>query len=122
MRRFLGSERGEGRVGFLIGLVVLIACAYAAYVLVPIKVRTYEFLDEMRKEARFGAISRRDDKVHDRLIRKAKALGIPLDPKDLKIERRSGNYVITAHYEIPIDLKLYKSDWQFDPEASAPIF
>ena len=77
MRRFLGNQKGGGKLGLLLALVILFAGAYAAYVMVPIRIKTYEFLDEMRQEARFGAVNRKDDIVHQRLMKKAKRIGIP---------------------------------------------
>ena len=52
MRR-LGNSRGEGRIGLIISLALLLAGVYTAYVLIPIKVRTYEFYDAMRDLTNF---------------------------------------------------------------------
>ena len=122
MYRFHGSERGEGRLGLFIALVILVAGIWTGYVLIPIKVKTYEFYDNMREEARFGAVRTKDKVVHDRLMKKAKQLGIPLSPDDLAVARDGGMYVITANYTIPIDLLFYKTDWVYDEKATAPIF
>ena len=120
--RLLGSERGQGRVGLILALLVLATGIYTGYVLIPIKVKTYEFYDRMRQEARFGAIKKRDEIVHERLMKKARQLGIPLDPKDLKIVRDGGNFIITARYTVPVDLTLYKTEWEFNERTMAPIF
>ncbi len=122
MGRLFGSERGEGRIGVIISLALLLAACYVAYVLIPIKVRTYEFQDAMRDEARFGAVRKKDDIVHDRLMKKAKQLGIPLEGKNLLVGRDGGMYVITATYTIPIDLTLYQDKWTYNQRATAPIF
>lgn len=120
--RLLGNSRGEGKVGLLISLVLLGAAAYTAYVLIPIKVRTYEFYDSMRSEARFGAVRRRDDIVHDRLMKKAHRLQIPLKAENLEIKRDGGQYIVTAHYTIPIDLAIYQTEWVYHEKATAPLF
>lgn len=122
MYRSHGSERGEGRLGLFIALVILATGIWTGYVLIPIKVMTYEFYDSMREEARFGAVRKKDKVVHDRLMKKAKQLGIPLNGKDLSVVREGGMYVITANYTIPIDLMFYKTDWIYDEKATAPIF
>lgn len=115
-------EAGKGRIGTLIALALLASGIYAAYVLIPIRVAGYEFLDKMREEARFGAVNRRDTLVYERLIKKAKALGLPLDPQNLKIKRDGGTYTIHAVYTVPVDLTFYQTDWTFDQTATAPIF
>ena len=122
MRRFLGNEKGEGRIGVLLAIILVISAAYAAYVLVPIRIKAYEFLDTMRQEARFGAVNKKDNVVHTRLMRKAKQIGIPLKPSHLKVAREGGTYVITAEYKIPVDLMVYKTDWVYEQRATAPIF
>jgi hypothetical protein len=122
MGRWFGNERGEGRIGLLLSRVVLAAACYSAYVLIPIKVKTYEFQDAMRDEARFGAVRKKDDIVHERLMKKARQLGIPLEKKNLMVGRDGGMYVITASYTIPIDLTLYKDNWTYNQKATAPIF
>ena len=120
--RPMRREAGEGKIGVLISLVLLLGACYAAYVLIPIKVKTYEFYDTMRSEARFGAVRKRDQIVHDRLIKKARQLGIPLKAENLEIKRDGGMYVITASYTIPVDLTVYKTDWVYRERATAPIF
>ena len=123
MRRFLGSEKGEGKAGFLISLVILIAGIYVAYVLIPVKIKTYEFKDAMRDQARFGAVhTKRHDIVHERLMKKARRLGIPLKPENLQVEREGGTFIITARYSVPIDLTVYKTKWEYNERETAPIF
>ena len=122
MHRTLRSERGEGKIGLIIALAILVTGIWTGYVLIPIKVKTYEFYDTMRQEARFGAVNRKDDVVHDRLMKKAKQLGIPLEAKNLEVRRDGGTYIITADYDIPVDLGYYKTDWKFRERATAPIF
>jgi hypothetical protein len=121
MRRS-GNSRGEGRIGLLISLALLLAGAYTAYVLIPIKVKTYEFYDAMRSEARFGAVRKRDNVVHDRLMKKARLLQIPLKAENLEITRDGGQYIVVAHYTIPVDLAVYKTDWVYHEKAVAPLF
>jgi hypothetical protein len=121
MRR-LGNSRGEGKIGLLISLALLLSAAYAAYVLIPIKVRTYEFYDSMVSEARFGAVRNRDEKVHARLMKKARQLQIPLTGENLEIKRDGGQYIVIAHYTIPVDLAVYKTEWVYHEKATAPIF
>ena len=122
MYRPLGSERGEGRLGLFIALLILVTGIWTGYVLIPIKVMTYEFYDAMREEARFGAVRNRDKLVHERIMKKAKQLGVPLAEKDLSVVREGGMYIITASYTVPIDLMFYKTNWVYDEKATAPIF
>jgi hypothetical protein len=123
MLRIFGNEKGEGKVGFLISLAILLAGAYVAYVLVPIKIRTYEFKDAMRDQARFGAVhSKRDDVVVERLMKKAKQLRIPLKEENLQVTRDGGMYVITARYTVPVDLAVYRTKWEYNERETAPIF
>ena len=121
-KRLTGNQSGKGWFGVIFSLAILGAASYSAWVLIPIKINTYEFLDRMREEARFGAVNKKDSIVHDRLMQKAKQLELPLKPENLHVEREGGTYVITARYSIPVDLKVYQTMWDFDQKATAPIF
>jgi hypothetical protein len=117
-----GFERGEGRLGLIVALLVVGVVAYAAYVIIPVKVMTYEFQDELEQEARFAALNKKDDIVHQRLLKKAKQLGIRLDPDELTISREGGSMLITARYAVPLDFSVYQTEWTYEQRGTAPIF
>lgn len=116
------GERGEGKVGFLISLVVLGVAIFIGVKVVPVRIAAYEFKDFVREQCRFAAVNRDDKAIRDKIVAKAKELEIPLEKKNLKIERTMSEMIITARYQQPIDLKVTTYVYKFDLKEKAPLF
>ena len=121
----LGSatrQRGEGRIGFLIALILVGAAIFVGMKVVPVRITAYEFRDALREEARYGAVRDDDAQVVQRILQKAEDLEIPLSKKNLEVKRTTGEMIIRAHYEQPIDLKVTTYVYRFRAEERAPLF
>lgn len=116
------GERGEGRLGFVITLIVVGVAIFLGIKVIPVRISAYEFRDVLREEARYGAVRNDDSQVTERIWTKAQELEIPLEKKNLKVKRTPGQMIITAHYEQPIDLKLTTYVYKFDATEKAPLF
>jgi hypothetical protein len=120
--RVTTSERGEGRIGFLISLAVLGAAIFVGVKVIPVRVNAYEFRDFLQEECRFAATRSHDEEIYKRIFDKAKDLRLPLEKKNLHMERTTHEMVISATYEQQIDLKFTKYVFKFDHEERAPLF
>jgi hypothetical protein len=116
------SERGDGRIGFLISLALLGAGVFVGVKIIPVRVNAYEFRDFIQEECRFAATRNHDEEIYKRIFDKAKDLRLPLDKKNLHMERTTHEMVISATYEQTIDLKFTKYVFKFDHEERAPLF
>lgn len=116
------SEKGEGRVGFMITLIIVGVAIFLGVKVIPVRIAAYEFRDVLREEARYGAVRNSDDVVTKRIMDKAVELEIPLDKKNLKVSRTPTQMVITANYEQPIDLKVTTYVYRFNETEKAPLF
>ena len=116
------SERGEGKVGLLIALLVVAVAAFIGIKIVPVRVDAYEFRDALREEARYGAVRHNDRAVAERIMNKARELEIPLLAKNLKVSRTHNEMVITATYEQVIDFKVKTYTYRFNAKERAPLF
>ena len=114
-------ERGEGRLGLLITLVVAGAAIFLGVKIIPVRITAYEFRDVLREECRYGAVRDEDSKVVKRILDRAQELEIPLDQKNLSVKRTSKEMVISARYEQPIDLKVTTYTYRFDETEKAPL-
>ena len=121
MRRYNG-QRGEGRLGLLVALVVLGSAAFVAAKIIPVRVKAYEFHDFITQECRWGAVRTADEEVVQRIIEKAKSLDLPLEKENLKVERTRLEMTIAAKYDQPIDLKVTTYVYHFDHKERAPLF
>ena len=115
-------ERGEGRFGTMIGLLVLATTVYIGFKTIPVLVRGYEFRDFLEEQARFAAMRSDDDDVRKAVIRKAQELELPVQGKDIKLLRTSNRYDIAVRYTVPIETPVYTYDWIFDEKQSSPLF
>jgi hypothetical protein len=116
------DERGEGRVGLLISLVVLAIGIFLGVKIIPVRINAYEFGDFIQQECRFAAVRNQDAEVAKRIFAKAAELEIPLKKKDLKIQRTGSEMIISASYVQPIDLKVTVYNYRFQRKERAPLF
>lgn len=116
------NEKGEGRVGLMITLIIVGAAIFLGAKVIPVRIAAYEFRDVLREEARYGAVRNSDDVVTKRILEKAAELEIPLEKKNLKVHRTPAQMVISATYEHPIDLKVTTYVYKFDETEKAPLF
>jgi hypothetical protein len=117
------AERGEGRLGFFLTLVAVVALGFVGFKTIPVRIQAYKFRDTLREEARYASVNQQSDgEIRKRILEEAHTLKIPLDPDNLKIERSRKEVVISAHYIQPIDLKLTTYTYQFRDEQRSPVF
>ena len=116
------GQKGEGRVGLAIAIVVVGTTAFLGLKIIPVRVAAYEFKDVLREEARYGAVRDSDAEVAKRILTRASDLDIPLEKKNLQVTRKTREIVITAKYEQPIDLKFTTYVFRFEHRETAPLF
>ena len=116
------GERGDGRIGFLVSLALLGMGIFVGAKVIPVRVNAYEFRDFIQEECRFAATRSHDEEIFKRVLDKAHDLQLPLDKKNLHMERTTHEMIISAKYEQTIDLKVTKYVYKFDHEERAPLF
>jgi len=115
-------ERGEGRIGLLVALALLGGGIFFGVKIIPVRINAYEFRDFIQEECRFAATRNHDAEIYKRIFDKAKELHLPLEKKNLKLDRTMHEMVISAKYQQTIDLKVTKYVFKFDHEERAPLF
>jgi hypothetical protein len=116
------GERGEGRIGLVISLAILGLGVFIFAKVIPVRVHAYEFKDFLQEECRFAATRNHDEEIRKRIWDKAKDLRLPLEKKNLRMQRTTHEMVISAKYEQVIDLKFTKYTYKFNHEERAPLF
>jgi hypothetical protein len=116
------SQKGEGRVGLLVALIVVAVVVFLGVKIIPVRISAYEFRDTLREEARYAAVRDDDKTVAKRIMKKADELEIPLKRSNLSLKRTTGEIIISAHYEQPIDLKVTTYVYKFSAKEKAPLF
>jgi hypothetical protein len=118
----LRGERGEGRIGLLVALILLAVGIFLGVKIIPVRINAYEFGDFIQQECRFAAVRNQDAEVAKRILDKAIELEIPIKKKDLTLQRTANEMIITASYEQPIDLKVTVYNYRFYQKEKAPLF
>jgi len=115
------NQRGEGKLGCVFGLLILLAAVFTAYKMIPVKVRATEFRDAVTDQAR-GAGQTSQKSIRNALAFKASQLRIPVTEKDIKITRTADFITIEVEYTIPVEFPGFTYQWKFHHLAENPVF
>ena len=114
-------ELGEGQVGCLIGLIILLIGVFIAYKLIPVKVKAAEIRQITEDESKFAG-QHSDEQIKNSILRKAKDNGLPITEDNIHIERRPDRIIMDVDYDVPIDFPGYLYKWHFHHHTDNPIF
>jgi hypothetical protein len=115
------GQRGEGQIGCIVGLIILVAASYIAFKMIPVKVRAADLRQEITDVARSAGMYS-EPEIRKRIMGKAEELGLPLQPGDLKVLRKSDRVLIEATYVVPVEFPGYTYQWKFRHIADNPVF
>ena len=116
------GERGEGNLGCIFWGVVMALVIYVSWVMVPIKISTSQLSDFMEDQALVAA-HRSPDAIEKAILTKADELGLPLDEKKLKVEKKREHIFMTAEYTVPVEfVGGFVYEWHFRHDISRPVF
>jgi hypothetical protein len=96
------SERGEGQVGVIIVLALVVAVGLAAWNVIPVYYEHYDFTDAMEEICRTPRYKARDDKaIMDMLMKEVDNRGLYewIGPESFEISTSGRNRVIDLYYE-----------------------
>ena len=119
-----GNQRGEGRLGSIIGLLITAGVIYAAWNLVPAFFNNYSFGDKVTELARAPKYSHPDDRIETELIKAAQENHLEqfIGPKTCKINTLEVRRTIVCEYDRTIEvLPGVKHKFHFKSEADQPL-
>jgi hypothetical protein len=116
------SERGEGNIGCILWLLLLGVAILIAWKAVPVKMQSEELYDYMDELAKFGAAHTTTEDLEKQILNRARELHIPLDKKNVKVERNGDRVYMEVEYTIPVELPGYTYQWHFRQTLDRPIF
>ena len=120
--RMLREERGEGRLGTLFALTLLVVMIYLGFKVVPVMINSYAFKDFIEEEARFASVRRDDDEIRTRVYNKARELELPVSKEMIHTERTNARFDINVSYSVPIVTPVYTYQYKRDEHVSSPLF
>src|SRR4249920_3827866 len=120
------SERGEGRLGGLILLVVLLAAGLAAWNVVPVYFDHYDFVDKVNEICRTPPYKARkgDESIKEMLMSEVskRRLGTWIGPESFLVTSSSSSRQIELYYEREVEvLPGFKKTFKFSFKADQPL-
>jgi len=116
------GERGEGRFGTFLALLMVLLGIYLGVKCVPVMINAYAFRDFLEEEARYAPMRKSDDESRARILRKARELELPVSAKAIQYEKTSSRIVIKVKYTVPIETPVYTYRWNLDETIDLPVF
>lgn len=121
-----GSQRGNGRVGCLVTILVATLFGFLCINIVPVYISKLEFEEEMsRLVSRAGSRQLSVRSVEKNVARSASVFDFEIDPKTLRVSQRGGGYArppelrVEVTYFRVVDLVGYKHRFQFRYKGSS---
>jgi hypothetical protein len=101
----------------LLGVGLVIAAFYLAWVLIPPYYNNYSFQEDVENEARSATYSAvaTEQTVKDALAKRAKELDIPLSADDIHVEKSGETISIWAEYTVSVQTPIKTIDLKFSP-------
>jgi len=120
MRR--SSERGSGRLQFLIVLTVIAATAYAGYLYVPVAFNAKTYKDLMQHYADVAATQGYPPAwAGEQLLKNAPEYNVPANAIITPM-KRDDRVVIRVQYVQPIEFPGYTYNYEFDQTVRSTAF
>ncbi len=118
------GERGEGKLGSIIGLFVFAGVLLAAWNTVPIFIADYTFADKLNEYARMNRYQNNDERIMDLVMKEAgkQRIDTYLGRSGCKITTRETSRTIECNYQRQIEvLPGWKHTFRFKPGADQPL-
>jgi hypothetical protein len=120
MRRRL-RQAGDSKIGCFLWLAILALAVLIAWKMVPVKLASAELYDFMVEQAKFAAGAGAES-IKKRVLARAKELDLPVNDKNLTVERLGDRIRMRCNYVVPVEFPGYTYEWRFDHEVDRAIF
>jgi hypothetical protein len=118
------NERGEGKLGTIVGLLLLAGVGYAIWNVAPVYYANYEFADKMIEIARTPRFRANDEKIMDMLMKEAAEQRISgyLNRQGCRIETQDAFRRLRCEYAREVEiLPGWKHTFQFKNQTDQPL-
>jgi hypothetical protein len=112
-----------GTVKAILGFLVIIACVYAGFQIIPPELSNYSFQDDLRNVALTGGANPHttDQELVETVIRKAQEHQITLTPENVTVQRigtaGAPAVYVAADYNVAVSLPGYNLNLHFTPSS-----
>ena len=114
-------ELGEGQMGCLFGLIILLIGVFIAYKMIPIKVKAAEVRQVTEDESKSAGMHN-DKQIVETILRTARNDQLPITEDNIHINRAANTIQIDVEYDVPVDFPGHTYMWHFHHHTDNPIF
>jgi hypothetical protein len=116
------SERGSGNLKFMIVMAIIIACAYAGYLYVPVAYRAHNFQDLMQHYVDVASAEGKPPAwAGEQLMKNFAEYDVP--PNALITPMKRDNRIeIRVQFVKPVEFPGYTYNYEFDHTATSTAF
>ena len=118
MRRM---ARGEGKAGCVFYLLLLLIVGFLALKVVPVQVDKMQLQDYM-KELAMTSPRKNGDWFRERIMVRAKNMDLPLQKKNVKINKGARRVVMDVKYTVVLDLMVTEYPMEVEIHLDREIF
>jgi len=112
-----------GTVKAILGILVIVACIYCLFQIVPPELSNYSFQDDLKSVAMMGGSNPHttDQELVDQVVKKALDHQITLPPEAVTVQRigtpGAPAVYVAAEYSVPVTLPGYSFTLHFTPSS-----
>jgi hypothetical protein len=104
-------------------VLFLAAAVFLAVQYVPVYFTAWQFYDAIRQDVKFAGTGRDTlDSLRDDILLNAQEYGVSLEKGAVQIRSDGPFFVVEVQYSVPIDLRVYEHDLEFDWSLSGESF
>ena len=94
-------QRGEGRLGLIIAILVCATIGYVLWKVVPLRIANSEFGEYVENQLRMYSINEEKEvDLIEHVLAEAKKQGIPITEDDIHIDEGERKIIARIHYRI----------------------
>jgi hypothetical protein len=117
----ISKQAGDSKLGCLIWILLFAIAILVAVKMIPVKLQSVELYDFMVEQAKWAA-NHKPDRIRRDILKKADELRIPLDRKNVRVERHGDRIIMQADYSVPVRFPFYTYVWEFHHLVDRPIY
>src|SRR5436190_12133987 len=110
MRRSNRREAGEGNMGCIVGLVLLVIAVVVAFKIIPVKANMADLRQTCIDEGK-SAGQHNDTAIMKRILAKADEVHLPVTEDNVTISRQANEITIDVDYTVPVQFPGYVYQW-----------
>lgn len=116
------SERGSGRLQFLIVMTIIVSTAYAGYLYVPVAYSAHAYKDLMQHYADVAVAQGYPPSwASEQLVKSAPEYDVPKDAV-ITLSQRDSRMEVRVQYVRPIEFPGYTYNYEFDHTVKSTAF